>query len=256
MDPGVRNFLYRNPQFYESVYPEPNDETPAMCRRMFSRYLAAPPRSILDIGCGTGRDLDSLANDCPDCWGVDFLPEMIEFAKAQRPRLRLQTGDMRTVRLGRAFDAILCMGSAFMYALAVEDIDRTLGTFAAHSHPGTLLILDINNAASYLAGGQFKPASELDVNVPGFRAHARSTLKFDRRRQLLVRHRTWMIEGQGEVEDFCEYRMFFPAELEWLLGDHGFRVAGMFDNMQLKETDLTGPRLYVPAVFQSRAARA
>lgn len=251
MDASVQNFLYRNPQFYELVYPEPNDETPMMCRRMFSRYLATPPRSILDIGCGTGRDLDSLSRECPDCRGVDYLREMVEFARATRPHLHVEVGDMRTVRLGRTFDVILCMGSAFMYALTDADIRRVLDTFVAHSHPGTLLILDINNAVSYLGGEQFQPSSELRVEAPGFTAHAHSTYSFDRRRQLLVRHRTWTIEGRGEIEDFCEYRMFFPAELEHLLTERGFHVAGMFDNMQLRETELSGPRLYVASVFQA-----
>jgi SAM-dependent methyltransferase len=250
MDSNVRNLLYRSPQFYELVYPEPNDETPTMCRRLFTRYLAQPPRSILDIGCGTGRDLDSLSKQCPDCWGVDYLPEMVEYARTQRPRLHIQVGDMRSIRLGRSFDVVMCMGSAFMYALTDADINQTLDTFAAHSHPGTLLILDINNAAGFLGGGHFKPTSEFHVSVPGFTAHARSMHSFDRRKQLLVRRRIWTIEGQGEVEDFCEYRLFFPAELEHLLGERGYRVAGMFDNKQLQETELSGPRLYVPAVFQ------
>lgn len=148
MDHSVRNFLYRNPQFYELVYPEPNDETPTMCRRMFSRYLARPPRSVLDLGCGTARDLDSLSREYPDCWGMDYLPEMIAFARARRPHLHLQTGDARSVRLGRTFDVIPRMGSAFMYALTNADVGRTLETFAAHSHASTLPILDINNAAS------------------------------------------------------------------------------------------------------------
>jgi SAM-dependent methyltransferase len=250
MDSSVRNFLNRNPQFYELVYPEPNDETPMMCRRMFARYLAKPARSILDIGCGTARDLDSLSRECSECWGVDYLPEMIAFARARRPHLRLQAGDARTVRLGRTFDVVMSMGSAFMYALTNADVGRTLDTFVAHSHAGTLLILDINNATCYLGGEHFKQISELRVSSPGLSAQARSTYSFDRRRQLLVRRRTWSIAGQGEVEDFCEYRMFFPAELEHLLNERGFRVAGMFDNMQLRETGLCGPRLYVPAIFQ------
>jgi SAM-dependent methyltransferase len=250
MNSSVRNLLYRNPQFYELVYPEPNDKTPMMCRRFFTRYLAQPPRSILDIGCGTGRDLDSLSKECPDCWGVDYLPEMIEFAKERRPHLHLQVGDMRATRLGRTFDVVMCLGSAFTYALTAVDISRTLDTFVAHSHPGTLLILDINNAASYLGGEHFKPTAEFRVNVPGFAAQAHATHSFDRRKQLLVRHRIWTIEGQGEVEDFCEYRLFFPAELEHLLAERGYRLAGMFDNMQLEETELSKPRLYVAAIFQ------
>jgi len=250
MDSSVRNFIYQNPQFYELVYAEPADETPMMCRRVFSRFLARSPRSILDIGCGTGRDLASLARECPDCVGVDYLPEMVEFARKQRPQVRFEAGDMRTLRLGRSFDAILCMGSAFMYALTNQDVARTLNTFAAHAHPGTLLFLDLNNAASYLDGGNFKPIVDLQVNTPQFTASARSMHSFDRRRQLLIRERTWNIAGHGETKDYCQYRMFFPEELEHLLDEHGFQVAGMCDNMQLRETDLSGRRLYVTAIFQ------
>jgi len=36
--------------------------------------------------------------------------------------------------------------------------------------------------------------------------------------------------------------------LERLLAEKTFEVAGMFDNKDLKETDLSGPRLYVAAV--------
>jgi hypothetical protein len=44
--------------------------------------------------------------------------------------------------------------------------------------------------------------------------------------------------------------LFLPAELEHLLGERGFRVTGMFDNMQLQDSSLSGSRLYVPAIFE------
>jgi SAM-dependent methyltransferase len=250
VDAKIKNFLYRNPQLYELVYPEPNEETPKMCRRMFSHFLPKPPKSILDIGCGTGRDLDTLSRDGADCWGVDFLPAMIDLAKSKRPHLHLQADDMRTLRLGKTFDAIMCMGSTFMYALSNEDVQKTLETFAVHSHSGTLLILDINNAANYLGGDVFKKTIEYNVNSPEFSATGFAVNNFDRRRQLLVRNRKWNIKGQGEVEDFCEYRLFFPAELEHLLAERKFKVVGIFDNMELRETDLSGSRLYVASIFQ------
>lgn len=248
MDPETRNLLYRHPEYYELVYPEPDEATPRMCRRLFERYLTTPPASILDIGCGTGRDLDVLSRHCPDCWGVDYLPEMITYARSRRPHLHLQVGDMRSFRLGRTFDAIMCMGSAFMYALSNEDVTQTLATFAAHAHPGTLLILDINNAAGYLGGASFRERIETQVATPEFTATAVAWNSFDRRHQLLVRRRTWHIPGQPPVEDFCRYRLFFPAELEHLLAEHGFAVAGMADNKELLPSDLSGPRLYVAAL--------
>ncbi|MBI3851703.1 MAG: class I SAM-dependent methyltransferase [Verrucomicrobia bacterium] len=251
MDAKVKNFLYRNPQYYELVYPEPNEETPNMCRRIFSRFLRKPPTSILDIGCGTGRDLDALSRDYRECWGVDYLKAMVEYAQQRRPHLRLQVGDMRTIRLGRTFDAILCMGSTFMYALSNADVEKTLETFVVHSHAGTLLFLDINNGSSYLGSDHFQKYVEFKVNSLDFSAHAVSVNSFDRPRQLLVRSRTWNISGQVAAEDFCEYRLFFPAELEHLLAEKNFRIVGIFDNMELLETDLSRPRLYVAALLKS-----
>jgi SAM-dependent methyltransferase len=250
MNSKVKNLLYRNPQLYELVYPEPNDETPMMCRRMFSRFLAKPPRSILDIGCGTARDLDSLSRDGAESWGVDCLSETIGYAKLRRPHLHLQIGDMLTVRLKRKFDVIMSMGSALMYALSDSEVEAAFKTFAAHSRKGTLLIIDINNAASYLGGENFKPTTKFKVRTSDFSAETRIAYSFNRRKQFLVRKRLWKIKGQKDIKDFCEYRMFFPAGLENLLNKHGFEVRGMFDNKKLRKTDLSGPRLYVASVFK------
>lgn len=247
----VRNLLYRRPELYELVYPEPNEETPQMCRRMFHRYLGAFPASILDIGCGTGRDLNALSHDCIDCVGVDALSQMIQYARSRYPHIRFELGDMRRFRLNRSFDAILCMGSAFMYALTNSDVDDTLNTFVAHSRIRTLLILDITNAAACLPGGDFKQVWDLEVAVPEFTAKAKSEYTFDRRHQLLIRNRTWEIPGEAPIEDYCQYRLFFPAELEHLLEEKGFRTVGMFDNMELRESDLSKPRLYVSSLFRA-----
>jgi len=245
----VRNLLYRRPELYELVYPEPHGETPRMCRAMFERFLGRMPGSILDVGCGTGRDLAALADRCGDCVGVDALPEMIAYARATRPHVEFQTGDMRSFRVGRTFEAILCMGSAFMYALTNDDVDAALRTFAAHARRGTLLILDINNAAACLPGGAFRPEFDTEIVRDEFTARAHTRCRFDRRRQLLIRERTWHIPGRDPVDDYCEYRLFFPAELEALLAAHRFRVLGEFDNMQLRDSDLSGARLYVAALY-------
>jgi hypothetical protein len=63
------------------------------------------------------------------------------------------------------------MGSGLMYALTNQEaVAQTLATFAVHAHPGTLLILDINNAASYLGGGGFQTEREFVVDTPLFKA--------------------------------------------------------------------------------------
>ena len=250
MEASVQNLLYRKPELYELIYPEPDESTPLFCLQLFKRYLPEPS-SILDIGCGTGRDLNVLSRTCRDCWGVDYLPEMISYAQSTRPHLHLLVGDMRKIRLGRKFDVILCLGSALMYAITEEEIDATLNTFAAHAHKESLLILDMNNSAGYLPGGSFKESIDYAITTSGLSATAVATFSFDRRKQLLIRKRIWNIPGEPVIEDFCRYRMFFPAELEHLLKRKGFRVVTMADNKELRNTDLTGRTLYVAAIFDA-----
>lgn len=251
MDSSVKNYLYRNPQLYEIVYPEPNEDTPQMCLEMFSKYLKNFPSSVLDIGCGTARDLEVISRYCQDCWGIDYLPEMISYARGIRPHLKLQVGDMLAVRLQRKFDVIMCMGSTFMYNFSNTDVQNTLEIFSIHAHKKTLLILDIRNASSFLSGGHFRERIERKIDHPRFRAIFVSLHTFERREQLLIRERTWDIPGKGAIKDYCKYRLFFPMELEYLLNEKGFKVLGMFDNKELKKTDLSGQRLYVAALYKS-----
>ena len=221
-----------------------------MCRLAFDRFLKQPPRSILDIGCGTGRDLRSLHRTSPDCVGVDSLPQMIEYAKARSSGIDFQVGDLKTLRLGRAFDVVLCFGSAFMYALSNEDVDRTLDTFVAHCHAGSLLILDTRNASALLGDG-FKARIEGDVASSIFNAHYVAEHSLDRRRQILCRRRTWQMPDGVTAQDFCEYRLFFPLEMEHLLRENGFTVLGIYDNKELRESDFTGPTMYTIAKYRA-----
>jgi SAM-dependent methyltransferase len=243
----IENLLYSRPELYELVYPEPDEETPTMCRRLFARYLTSAPASILDIGCGTGRDLDCLARDIPDCWGVDASETMLGFARTVRPHLKLRLGDMRDVRLDRTFDVITCLGSVLMYALSNVDVQRTLDTFVAHAHAGTLLVLDLNNAMSFLGEG-WAPTQERQVETSIFTATAHIRNSLDRRQQHWIRQRTWRLSDGSTAEDYCAYRLIFPAELEQLLGQRGFRVLGMFDNLELDPSDFAAPRVYVAAM--------
>ncbi len=246
MNKNIKNFLYEQPELYESLYPEVNDETPTMCRLAFERYLKKSPSSILDIACGTGRDIRSLHRECENCVGVDILPQMIDFAKTKAPAIKFNVGDMRSIRLNRTFDVILCFGSALLYALSNEDLDHTFETFTSHSHTGSLLIIDLRNASALLGDG-FKPRIEGKVESPKLTAQWVAEHSLDRRNQRLIRKRIWHLSDGSVSQDYCEYRLIFPLELKRLVVSAGFKLLGMFDNMELKESDFTGPKMYVIA---------
>lgn len=105
----VKNLLDRQPELYEQVFHGFDNAVPKMCEQMFDKYLQHYPASILDIGCGTGRDLNYFSQSCADCVGVDYQQQMVEYAKSQYPGINFQTGNMQTLRLDRTFEAIVCM---------------------------------------------------------------------------------------------------------------------------------------------------
>jgi SAM-dependent methyltransferase len=211
-----------------------------MCREGWRRYSPAAPRSALDVGCGTGRLLESLSGAVPDCWGVDLLASNVEYARSARPRLHVVQGDMRSFRLGRLFDLVTSSGNALAYALAERDLARTVETYAAHARPGALLIVDALNARSYLEGDGFRERMESAIDTPEFRATFVATHALDAQRRILSRTRVWTIPGRPPEHDHAEYRLLYPDELAGALEAGGFEVVGLFDNRELRPSALGG----------------
>ncbi len=240
MEPGFRSLLYAEPRLYDAVFPDAEESVGRMCREAFRRYAPAAPQSALDIGCGTGRHLEALAKTVPECWGVDLLDTNVAYARSARPHLHVVQGDMRTVRLGRTFDLVTSFGNALSYALTDGDLARTVDTYATHAHRGTLLILDVLNARSYLDGDGFRERIEGRVETPGFQATSVSTHVLDRAARILKRTRVWRIPGRPPVEDYAEYRLLYPDEVAGRLEAGGFEGLGLFDNREFRSSDLTG----------------
>ena len=83
-----------------------------------------PHSKILDIGCGSGRDLALLNNQGHECFGVDATPEFIALSQSLHPEL---TGKVLHASLpnlevpfGGDFDGVLC--SAVLMHIPVNEL--------------------------------------------------------------------------------------------------------------------------------------
>lgn len=91
-------------------------------------------RTVLDLGSGGGH-VASHMSDQFDLTLVDLSPQMLDVSRRLNPTCEHLLGDMRSVRLGRRFDAVL-VHDAVDYLLSESDLAALAATLAEHLAPG------------------------------------------------------------------------------------------------------------------------
>jgi SAM-dependent methyltransferase len=99
--------------------------------------------TVLDAGCGTGRHAVELIAARLEVVGVDLSPEMLAVARARLgDGVRLEVGDLRSLDLGRTFDAVLCLNGTIGYLVAADELRAGLARLAAHVADGGVLLIE------------------------------------------------------------------------------------------------------------------
>jgi SAM-dependent methyltransferase len=96
-------------------------------------------RGLLELGSGGGNNALHLRREF-ELVLVDLSPQMLEQSRRINPECEHRVGDMRSVRLGRSFDAVF-IHDAVMYLLGEEDLRATFETAAAHLREGGVLVV-------------------------------------------------------------------------------------------------------------------
>ena len=93
-----------------------------------------PVREVLELCSGGGHNAVHL-KDRFALTLVDLSPRMLEMSRRLNPECEHVEGDMRELRLGRAFDAVF-VHDAVGYLLTEEDLGAAIATAFAHCRPG------------------------------------------------------------------------------------------------------------------------
>lgn len=211
------NLIYRRPDLYDQLTS--GDEQAAQVARAVAD-LGATVSSVLDLGCGTGRDVEIFrAHYDWDPVGVEFQPHLVAYARVVRRDLNIRLGDIRTVRLGHTFDLITCLGNTLAYLHSDAELDAAAATFAAHAHPGTVLIINTLTAPPQ-SGEVMRSTCRIDdadvqVAIDG---------AWDPVSKLHTTHRHWSFPDGTTASDTITRRVTPPAEIGRILRPHGFAL--------------------------------
>ena len=100
------------------------------------------PREVLELGSGGGNNASHMKASF-ELTLVDLSPAMLDVSRRLNPECEHVEGDMRSVRLGRTFDAVF-VHDAIAYMTTEEDLRRVFATAFEHCRPGgvTLFVPD------------------------------------------------------------------------------------------------------------------
>ncbi len=133
--------LYRDLAAWWPLLSAPKDYAAeaAYVQQLLALVCDPAPRTLLELGSGGGNSASHLKAHYAMTL-VDLSAEMLTVSRALNPECEHIQGDMRSLRLERAFDAVF-LHDAVMYMTSQSDLRRALATAYAHCRPGGALIL-------------------------------------------------------------------------------------------------------------------
>lgn len=128
--------LYRDlVPWYRLLDPYEDHLDEATCYlEALARGATPPAETMLELGAGAGCNAYFLKKRFRATL-TDLSPEMSELSRALNPECEHVTGDMRTLRLGRTFDAVL-VHDAIMYMTSEAELRAAIETAFIHTRPG------------------------------------------------------------------------------------------------------------------------
>jgi len=123
--------------FHLLTAPQDYEEESAEIARLIEAE-APGARTLLELGCGGGNNASHLKRRF-ECTLTDVSPAMLDVSRGLNPECEHVEGDMRTLRLGRTFDAVL-VHDAIVYMTTEADLRAVFETAFEHLAPGGVAV--------------------------------------------------------------------------------------------------------------------
>jgi SAM-dependent methyltransferase len=128
--------LYRDLASWFPILTAPGDyaEEAAIYRKTMVDAGTSPLKTLLELGSGGGNNASHLKAHFTMTL-IDLSADMLAISRSLNPECEHIQGDMRTIRLGRLFDAVF-IHDAITYMTTENDLRSAIKTAFVHCRPG------------------------------------------------------------------------------------------------------------------------
>lgn len=237
----------RYAEYYNLIYNDKNYKAEAdYIDRLIKKY-AGNSKSILDLGCGTGRHDFLLAESGYDVTGVDFSEKMLEIANRQsetsnsKLRIKYLSGDIRDLRLNLKFDVAAALFHVISYQTSNSDIMSAFKTAFEHVDDEGVFLFDCWYGPAVL---NEKPEARVKrMENEKISAVRIAEPELSPNENIVNINYTLIAKNKqnGAVEEIKEthrMRYLFKPEIEFMLGHAGFELIKCEEWLTSKELGL------------------
>ncbi len=226
---------------YDLLYQDKDYQAEAgFLEKIFDRYAASPPHTILDLGCGSGGHAFELIRRGYQVTGVDRSKQMLALANKKALQIGVSVefllADIRSLELERTFDAVTAMFAVMSYQTSNKDLVMALQAARRHLRPGGLFVFDCWFGPAVLAQrpiARHKVVEDGDLRVIRFASPVLDLLS----QTVRVDYKVIRIKGGrllDEIEESHLMRFLFPQEFGYLLEKAGFQLTCLCPFMNLE----------------------
>jgi cyclopropane fatty-acyl-phospholipid synthase-like methyltransferase len=182
--------------------------------------------NVLDLGCGTGTNLRSLAKLGHQCVGVDQSEQFIEWASAKSKHmdenLKFFHAEMHEFESDLKFDLVMSLFVALNY-VCYEKLPLIFENVKSHLNPDGVFIIDIGHMLNFVE--DYRPYiiahhSQGDILITRWITH---TIK--PHKSIWKHNETLLVNNAGKLEMYheCyEQQVLKVNELKYMLNQVGF----------------------------------
>ena len=208
------------------------------------------PKTVIDLGCGTGSIALPLAKEGYDVIGVDLSPEMLTEAdhKAMEEgvSVRFACQDMTELELGEEADCILSLCDSMNYLTEDGQLEDAFKSIAQHMKQESLFLFDLNT--------EYKFKEVLGQNVFGSaEEHAAYIWEndYDDEEKINEYYVSFFIENEDgfyeRIEEFHYERAYSMEEIEEGLQAAGMELVEVYDGYSFDAPRAESERLLFAA---------
>lgn len=228
-------------KYYEILYADKDYEKECkFLEKIFKNYSNSTPRSILDVGCGTGGHAIPLAKRGYELTAVDLSDDMLNVArqKAKRHGVDIDFGltDLKDLKLNKKFDVCICMFAVLDYITENEALQEVLFKIREHLKYDSLFVFDFWYGPAVLTimpSSRIKLMERNGLRVLRFAEPRLDTLHhtFEVNYLLIVSRANQIVD---EIREKHVVRYFFPEEIRYFLDKTGFKLLKLCPFMDLQ----------------------